>query len=93
MLSRCIRLRPAVRQVLGPAAGAALRQSRQVHDVAEQFNFTRAVVGTLTNSFVKDALRYSEPNEPINLEKAKQQHTIYVSELKKLIPEVLKTSA
>ena len=88
MLSRCVRLQPAVRLLLRPAAGAALRQLRLKSDVAEYFHCTRAVVGTLTNSFIKGALRYSEPDEPINLEKAKQQHGIYVAELKKLIPEV-----
>lgn len=89
MLSRIVR----------PAASRLTAQSsrlpepscrRQIStDPAEYFHYTRAVVGSLTNSFIAGSLRAEEPTEPIDLGKAKRDHEHYVRELKKLIPDTV----
>ena len=61
-------------------------------DIAEYFHFTKAVVAShdsLGGNFAKFSLRHREPKEPINVEKAKQQHRNYVNELRKLIGHVV----
>ena len=66
--------------------------SRGLGDVAAYFNFQRAIIGSpvsINQKFADNALRIDQPTEPIDVRKAKQQHTAYVSELKKLIPEVV----
>ena len=57
--------------------------SRQIH---EHFFYSRAIVGSLNNSFEKDAIRFHEPVEPINIARAKTQHENYVEQLRVLIP-------
>jgi len=86
MLSVSSRIQP-IGRILLPLL---MRQHlRKAHDVAEYFQFQRAIVGTLPCSFVTQSLRSKEPSKPVDLENAKQQHSIYVSELKKLIPIVV----
>ena len=66
--------------------------SRGLHDPAAYFNFQRAIVGSpdsINQNFANNALRIDQPTEPIDVAKAKQQHTVYVRELKKLIPQVV----
>lgn len=66
------------------------------HNVAEYFNFKRAIVGSpdsINQKFAGQSLRIDQPKEAINVEKAKQQHSVYVAELKKLIPEVVEVPA
>lgn len=61
-------------------------------DIAEYFHFTKVVVAShdsLGGNFAKFSLRHREPKEPINLEKAQQQHRNYVNELRKLIGHVV----
>ena len=91
MLSRCVRIQ-GIGRLLTSSAARNLQQSRQFSDPAEQFQISRAIVGSLTQSFVRGSLRHEEPAEPINLELARQQHAIYVSELKKLIPIVVQVA-
>lgn len=86
MLSR---VQPIKRFLL---ASLRRQQSREAHDVAEYFHFRRAIVGTLPQSFVTQSLRFNEPEKPIDFECAKQQHAKYVSELKKLIPDVVQVA-
>ena len=86
MLSR---IQPIKRILL---ASLGRQQLREAHDVAEYFQFRRAIVGTLPQSFVTQSLRLNEPEKPIDFECAKQQHAKYVSELKKLIPDVVQVA-
>ena len=46
--------------------------------MAEQFQYTRAVVCGVAASLPGAALRLEEPGEPINLERARKQHEEYV---------------
>ena len=65
---------------------------RDLHDPAAYFNFQRAIVGSphsINQNFADNALRIDQPTEPIDVRKARQQHAVYVSELKKLIPHVV----
>lgn len=57
--------------------------SRQVH---EHFQYTRAIVGSLNNNFVQDAIRFEEPATPIDIETAKQQHAVYMKQLNQILP-------
>ena len=60
-------------------------------DIAEYFQFTKAVVAShdsLSGNFAKFSLRHREPKEPIDVEKAREQHRNYVRELRKLIGHV-----
>ena len=86
MLSR---IQPIKRILL---ASFKRQQLRGAHDVAEYFQFRRAIVGTLPQSFVTQSLRFKEPEKPIDFEHAKRQHAKYVSDLKKLIPEVVQVA-
>lgn len=86
MLSASSRIQPFGRILLP----LLMRQHlRKAHDVAEYFQFQRAIVGTLPGSFVTQSLRSKEPSKPVDLENAKRQHSIYVNELRKLIPVVV----
>ena len=58
------------------------RSSKRLHDVAEYFHYTQAIVGSVPSSFVRHSLRFQEPREPIDLEKARSQHKFYVEKLK-----------
>lgn len=65
-------------------------------DIAEYFHFTKAVVASrdcLSGNFAKFSLRHREPKEPINVEKAREQHRNYVGELSKLIDHVVEVPA
>ena len=65
---------------------------RGLHDPAAYFNFQRAIVGSphsINQNFADNALRIDQPTEPIDVANARQQHAVYVSELKKLIPQVV----
>ena len=65
-------------------------------DIAEYFHFTKAVVAshdTLSGNFAKFSLRHREPKEPIDVDKAREQHRNYVSELRKLIGHVVAVPA
>lgn len=66
--------------------------SRGFHDPAAYFNFQRAIVGSpdsINQNFADNALRIDQPTEPIDVDKARQQHAVYVNELKKLVPQVV----
>ena len=65
---------------------------RGLGDVAAYFNFQRAIVGSpasINQNFADHAIRIDQPAEPIDIHKAKRQHAVYVSELKRLIPQVV----
>ena len=86
MLSVSSRIQP-IGRILLPLL--TRQQLRKAHDVAEYFQFQRAIVGTLPNSFATQSLRFKEPEKPVDLENARRQHSIYMSELKKVIPLVV----
>lgn len=69
------------------------RNTRQLtNDVAAYFNFQRAIVGSqesINQNFADNALRIDQPTEPIDVATARREHAVYVSELKKLIPNVV----
>ena len=82
-----------VRGVLGRRPFSIQVQHSGGHqtDIAEYFQFTKAVVAshdTLGGNFAKFSLRHREPKEPIDVEKAREQHRNYVRELRKLIGHV-----
>ena len=59
---------------------------------AAPFQFQRVIVApqeTINDEFARSSLRINTPAKPIDVEKARQQHKVFVEELKKLIPEVL----
>lgn len=87
-LWRCFGRVPG-RRLLNSAATAQVRRASASDDIAEHFHYTRAIVGSVTESFVGGSLRAQEPKEPINLERARRQHAAYVRELGRLIPEVV----
>ena len=58
-------------------------------DPAEYFYYSRAVCGSVTKSLVANSLRAEEPEEPIDLQKAIRDHTNYVNQIKKLIPNTV----
>ncbi len=71
-------------------------KGRSSHSVADYFHFQRAIVGSpesINENFVKNSLRIDQPDKAIVIEKAKQQHSIYVSELRKLIPTIVEVPA
>ena len=56
--------------------------------MAEQNNYlhySRAIVGTVCQSYAEKALRFVEPLEPIHTVKAISQHKYYVSQLEKIL--------
>ena len=58
-------------------------------DIEEWFHYSRAVVSGVPETFAEGAIRSNDPLDPIDLEKARGQHAAYVSELRKLVPEVV----
>lgn len=75
-LSRLMVLRESAKSFL-----PLLRSKRGVHDVAEYFQYTRAIVGSVPSSFVRHSLRFQEPREPIDLGEARSQHKNYVEKI------------
>ena len=76
-------VRPQILPKVSRSALSHLRTTnRCAHDVAEYFYYTRAVVGSVPDSFVRESLRFKEPNEPIRLETAREQHRNYVDQLR-----------
>ncbi len=55
----------------------------------EQFQYSKAVVCGIPASLPAAALRQNEAGEPVDLQKAKEQHEQYVEVLRSLIPEVV----
>ena len=71
-------------------------EKRFVGSVAEYFNFQRAIVGSpesINEKFARQSLRIRQPEKEIDIAKAKHQHSVYVSELKKLIPTIVEVPA
>ena len=58
-------------------------------DIEEWFHYRRAVVSGVPETFAERAIRSNDPLDPIDLGKAREQHAAYVSELRKLVPEVV----
>ena len=94
MLSRCIR---ATSSKLFKSSGKTVVSAKQCRaissDPADYFHYTRAVFGSLSQSFVAGALRAEEPAVPIDLQKAVRDHKVYVDEVKKLIPHTVQIPA
>lgn len=68
------------------------RRTQSTTDLAEYFHYTRGIVASqacLNERFVRQSLRYREPSEPIDIDRARQQHANYVQQLSKLIPNVV----
>ena len=61
--------------------------------MAEYFHYTRAIVGSIPSSFAKDSLRFQEPTEAIDLDKAREQHRNYVEQLRNKQLEVKQIEA
>ena len=66
--------------------------STQFQDISKYFQYNKAIVGSIPGSFITKSLRFEEPEEPINLVKARQQHANYIKELKKLVGNVIQIS-
>lgn len=65
-------------------------------DLLEYFHYSKVVVGSqanITEKFAKNALRFCEQHEPIDLERARFQHRNHVKELSRLIPQVVTVPA
>lgn len=77
IMSRLSVLRATVRSCLPRRV-----HSKGVHDVAEYFQYSRAIVGSVPSSFVRHSLRFQEPRDPIDLDKAREQHKNYVDKLR-----------
>ena len=58
-----------------------------------EFHFTKALVRGISSHFAKDSLRLEEPEEAINVTKAKEQWSNYVSALKGLGLEIIQVPA
>ena len=94
MLSRCLPVTSTLLRFSTRAAAACAHQRRGISsDPAEYFQYTRAVFGTLSPSFVTNSLRHEEPQEPIDLQKAMRDHAVYVSEVKKLVQNTVQIPA
>ena len=73
-----------------PAAVPLARpKARRELDIEEWFHYRKAIVSGVPSSFAEGSVRFEEPLDPIDLEKARRQHAVYVSELRKLVPEVV----
>lgn len=57
--------------------------SRKVHQF---FQYTRAVIGSVNDRFATGAIRFEEPQTPIDVEKARAHHSNYVKHLRKTLP-------
>ena len=63
-----------------------LLQQRLAHrSVEDYFTCSGLIFGSLTESFVNNSLRMSEPVIPIDFVKAKQQHQYQMEQLSKLV--------
>lgn len=68
----------------GTSAGKLIQE-----DPLEHFYYSRVVVSSgVPSSFVNDSLRDKEPEEPIDLAKARLQHANYVWQLKQLVEDI-----
>ena len=73
-----------------PAAVSLARpKPKRACDIEEWFNYRKVIVSGVPSSFATGSVRFEEPLDPIDLEKARRQHAAYVSELRKLVPEVV----
>lgn len=93
MLSRCRLATSTLLQFSKRAVGSTYQRRGISSDPAEYFQYTRAVFGTLSPSFVTNSLRHEEPQQPIDLQKALRDHEVYVREVKKLIPKTVQIPA
>ena len=63
---------------------------RQLH---EYFQYTRAIFGSVNEYYPKYAGRFKEPEHPIDIKKAEEQHSEYMEQVKKLLSgKVVKTA-
>ena len=53
------------------------------------FHFSKAIVREIPDTLADQALRMNEPSSPVDLERARLQHSHYVSRIRQLVPEVL----
>jgi dimethylargininase len=53
------------------------------------FQFSKAIVRQIPDTLAEQALRMNEPSSPVDMEKARLQHSHYVSRIRQLVPEVL----
>lgn len=67
----------------------SLGTSAQLQDISRYFHCNKAIVGSIPASSVDKSLRFEEPEEPLNLLKARQQHANYIKELKSLVGNVI----
>ena len=92
--------RAAVHAKVGLACALPSRRFIQTHaiklntkkDLADYFHYTTVVVGSqanITENFARNAIRFCEPQEPVDLKKAKLQHENHVKELRKLVQNVV----
>ena len=94
MLSRCVRATSSKLLKFSGKGAIPANQCRSVSsDPADYFHYTRAVFGSLSESFVTRALRAEEPLQPIDLQKAIRDHAVYVSEVRKLVPHTVQIPA
>lgn len=84
MLSKCARA--ATSTLIHAARGAGIQRRAASSDPAYYFHYTSVIFGSLSPSFVTQALRHEEPSEPIDLEKAMRDHQNYMDQVKKLVP-------
>lgn len=61
--------------------------------LSSRFHYTKAVVRGISSHFAKDSIKLAEPDEQIDLTKAKEQWSSYVSILKDLGLEVIQVEA
>ncbi|XP_032238382.2 N(G),N(G)-dimethylarginine dimethylaminohydrolase 1 [Nematostella vectensis] len=57
--------------------------------MSTDFNYTRAIVSGVPSSLPANAQSMTKPSEPVNLEKARQQHSAYKATLKQLGLQVI----
>ena len=94
MLSTCVRTTASKLLKFSTKGVIPANQCRAVSsDPADYFHYTRAVFGSLSESFVTQAIRAEEPLQPIDLPKAMRDHAVYVSEVKKLVPHTVQIPA
>ncbi len=76
-------------QLVRQLINRSIQARRHYTDPAAYFQYSRAIVGSVPNSFVHDSLRHNEPKDLISLERARQQLSGYIDNLKGLIPTVV----
>lgn len=70
----------------------AVKLNPRKTDLADYFTYSTVVVGSqanITENFAKNAIRFCEPQEPVDLKKARLQHENHVKELTKLVQNVV----